>query len=200
MQWVDEFQRTLGLVCVLAAVPLLLFPHLIVSAFYSAESLPAASFAPLFIVAEVLVLLAGTYQALVLAVDHIAFHVAQNLLAQALLLSVAVSLLDGYGVVGDGLGWISAQVLLYAGSTAILGVRYGLRMTRRTALLTAFVVVSMAVSGLVGMANPGLTLEEVGLKVVTYGACVLSLSLFLAPSERLKIWRSLESLRAMVRE
>jgi O-antigen/teichoic acid export membrane protein len=188
MRWAGEFQKTFSFVCTTAVIPLLLFPDILVTLLYSPNFLPAARFAALFVIGEVLILLTGTYQALVIAFDHIAFHVTQNLLAQGVLLTIATFLIEPYGIFGVGLAGISAQVVLYSGSTLFLGWRYGLRIPLRNSLLTLFIVVSLGLAGLVGALYPAFSLEVVLGKVSLYGILITGLGLFLTSADRANLF------------
>src|SRR5438270_13733519 len=120
MQRVHDFQHTRSCLPVVPVLPLLLFPRIVVALQSSPRFLPDAPFVALFVIGEVLTLLAGTYQALVIAFDHLVFHVTQNLLAQGVLLAVAILLIEPFGILGAGLAGICAQLVLYGGSTWFL--------------------------------------------------------------------------------
>src|SRR5262249_24893954 len=126
MALADRFQR---LWCLLAAVlipPLLLAADLAVVALYAESFLPATRFVHLFVLSEVLILLAGTYQGLIVTGDRLAFHVTQNLLAQLLFVAVASATIPSAGIAGAAYGAISAQLLIFLCTLAYLGLRKGL--------------------------------------------------------------------------
>jgi len=67
MTWADEFQRTTGLLFVVAIPPLLLFSDIAVRILYAPAFLAGSSFVALFVAAEVFGMLSGTYQSLIIA-------------------------------------------------------------------------------------------------------------------------------------
>ncbi len=196
MQWAEEFQKTFSFVCIACALPLVLFPHTAVTLLYSAAFRPAAPFVAWFVAGEVLVMLAGTYQALVVAFDHMAFHVTQNLVAQVVLLAVAGLMIKPYGILGVGVAGIVAQLVLYGGSTLFLRWRYGLKVPRRSGLLTVFVMASLGLGGLVGGRHPGLSLGVLAGKVSLYGILMGGLWMFLTPADRANLYTLVRDVRA----
>src|SRR6185295_10896034 len=109
-----------ALLFVLVLPPLLLFADLALRALYSSQFVSASSFVALFIAAEVLTLLSGTYQALIIAADRMVFHVLQNLAAQALLVATVTIALPRLGLAGAGLAALTAPVFLYATTVIFL--------------------------------------------------------------------------------
>ena len=90
---------------------------------------------------------------------------------------------------------ITAQLVLYGGSTLFLRRKYGLRIPLRTGLLTLCVVVSLGLGGIIGATNPALSLEVLAGKVSTYGIFVAGLMLFLSPADRAKVWHLARGVR-----
>src|SRR5262249_40032810 len=172
MRWVNEFQKTFSFLSLVAVLPVLLFPHILLSLLYSPKFLPAAPFVALFAVGEILTLLAGTYQALVIAFDHLIVHVMQNLLAQGVLLAVAVLLIGQWGIFGAGLAVIASQLVLYGGSTYFLRWRHGLKIPLRSGFATLYVVAALALGGLAGVFYPEFTWDVVVGKFSLYGILI----------------------------
>jgi enterobacterial common antigen flippase len=199
MQWVNEFQKTFSFLCIVTVLPLLLFPHVVVTLLYSHKFLPAASFVALFVIGEVLILLAGTYQALVVAFDHLVFHVIQNLLAQGVLLTIAILLIKPYGIFGAGLAGICAQLVLYSGSTLFLRWRYGLKIPLRSGLTTLFIVVSLGLAGLIGALYPEFSWGVVLGKVSLYGIFIAGLGFFLTVADWANLCRLSNGVRTRLR-
>jgi len=141
-------------------------------------------------------MLAGTYQALVVAFDHMTFHVTQNLVAQVVLLAVASLMIQRYGILGAGVAGILAQLVLYGGSTLFLRRRYGLKVPLRSGLLTVFVMASLGLGGLVGGTHPGRSLGVLAGKVSLYGLLMGGLWLFLTPADRGNLYSLMRAVRA----
>jgi O-antigen/teichoic acid export membrane protein len=150
MRWATNYQKTLCFLIGVVLPPLLLFPDLAVRVLYSAEFLPGAQFVFLFVVAEILTLLAGTYQGLVLALNRLGYHVTQNLLAQVIMIVVGALTIRRFGIAGAALAAIATQFFLYVSTTIFLRRSFGLRIPKRIALLTLYVVAMLAATGIVG--------------------------------------------------
>lgn len=191
-----RFQRTFCLLVAAGAPLLLLFPDLAVRALYSEAFLPGAAFVALFVLVEVITLLAGTYQALVVALDRIAFQVGQSLVAMLLLIAAAEVLVPRAGIVGAGVAALVAPLFQYAAATLFLNRAYGLRVPRRMLALTLFVVAALCAAGIVGVRHPGLGGEALAVKAVAYVVVLAGIGLFLDASERDTLRRTRDALSA----
>jgi PST family polysaccharide transporter len=183
MRWAADFQKSF---CVLVAVfvpPLLLFPRVAVSLLYSDAFVPGARFVALFVVMEVVTLLAGTYGALVVAFDHIAFHVFENVTAQLIWIALAAWLIPQQGIAGAALAGTAAQLFLYASTVLFLRLKHGLPIPLRTTALTLFAVASLATTGALGNFYPAHDLRSLSIKGLSYVALLCILSSFLTRSD-----------------
>jgi len=171
MAWANEFQRTTVLLFVIALPPLLLFSDVALRVLYSGRFVAASSFVALFIAAEVVTLLSGTYQALIIAGDRMLFHVVQNLAAQALLVGVAAIALPRVGLAGAGLASLAAPLFLYGTTLLFLRHRYGVRVSREAALMALLTSGLLISCGFVGSRYSGLSMQMLGTKA---GICVLA--------------------------
>ncbi len=188
MCWASDFQKTFSMLSLVPALPLLLFPHLIVSMLYSPAFLPAAPFVALFVINEVLTLLTGTYQALILAFDHLAFHVFQNLIAQAMLIAVATVSVPQYGVLGAGLASICAQLVLYCGSVLFLRRRHKFEVPVRSMMLSSFIIMSLIASGIFGALHAELSWGIVTSKLSVYAISVAGMVTLLSAADRANLF------------
>jgi O-antigen/teichoic acid export membrane protein len=195
MAWANEFQKVTCLLFIVALPPLLFFPGLFVRALYARSFAPGAAYVALFVAVEVVTLLAGTYQALVIAFDRLGFHVAQNLLAQLLLIGVASLLIPRYGVAGAALAALAAQAFLYAATTTFLRHAFGLRLTRRNAGLGLLVLVTLVVAGAAGRLLAEWTWSALATKAILYAAFVAAAAMLLTPADWANLRRFVRTLR-----
>jgi len=170
MAWANEFQRVTALLFVLVLPPLLLFADLALRALYSSQFVSASSFVALFIAAEVLTLLSGTYQALIIAADRMVFHVLQNLAAQALLVATVTIALPRVGLAGAGLAALTAPLFLYATTLIFLRRSYNARVSREAAWMAMLASAILVVCGAIGARYTGLSLTLLGAKVLVCAA------------------------------
>ncbi len=164
MAWANEFQRTTVLLFVIALPPLLLFCDIAVRVLYSGRFIGAASFVALFVGAEVVTLLAGTYQSLIVASDRMFFHVLQNLSSQALLIGAAAVALPRLGLEGAGLAALAASLFMLVSTLIFLDVRFGARVSREAAVMAVITGLLLVVCGAVGSRYPGVSLGVLGAK------------------------------------
>ena len=196
MEWADRFQITLCLIAGLAVPPLLLFPGLAIEIVYSSAFSPGATFVMVFVVAEVVGLLSGTYQSLMLPLDHMRFHVAFNLVAQFFVVLAAYHLIGPLGILGAGLAVLIAPMFMFAATMVFLNRSYGLRMPRRIVARSGWLLVSLVATGLIGALFQGTMWESLLLKLGTYALVVGGFALLLTGHERERVRAILEGWRA----
>lgn len=184
MEWANRFQLTFCVLAGVAVPPLLLYPDLFVRLLYSSAFHPGAAFVGLFVLTEVLVLIAGTYQALVVALDGMRVHVANNLVAQLLVVIGAYMLVERYGILGTGVSVLLAPVFLVGATAAYLRRSFGLAMPRGVVVRSGWLAASLAAAGLVGARMEGTILETLPLKAAVFAVIVGGFALLLTPDER----------------
>ena len=184
MQWAVAYQRTFCLLAVVIVPPLLLAVDIAVHLLYSSAFTPAARVVFLFVLVEVVGLLAGTYQALIVSLDRLAFHVLQNVTAQLLIIVVAWWLVPQAGIAGVAAATLAAQAFLYAATSLYLRIRFGLRPDARTGALTAYLVAVVIIAGLAGRTGPTLAAGTFLLRAALYAGLVAVLPLLTTSDER----------------
>lgn len=170
MVWANEFQRTTGLLFALTLPPLLLFSDIALHLLYAASFRAASTFVPLFVAAEVITLLSGTYQSLIIADDRMAFHVFQNLAAQGLLAGTAALAIPVLGLAGAGIAVLSAPIFLFVTTLVFLRREYRVSISRDAARTSLLAVAILVVAGLIGSRYPGSSIQLLAIKG---GVCAL---------------------------
>jgi antigen flippase len=158
MAWANDFQRVTALLFVVVLPPLLLFSDLALRLLYSSAFTSASTFVALFVAAEVLTMLSGTYQSLIIAGDRMLFHVLQNLIAQGLMVATAALLLPRLGLAGAGVAALSAPIFLYASTLIFLRRAYGVRVSPQAARMVVLTAGILVLCGGLGARYPGLEL------------------------------------------
>ncbi|MBI3529586.1 MAG: hypothetical protein HY067_16660 [Betaproteobacteria bacterium] len=196
MEWANHFQMTFCLLAGLAVPPLLLFPDIAIYILYSSAFSPGAMFAMVFVLTEILGLLSGTYQSLVIALNHMPFHVATNLVAQLLVVGMAYLLVGPLGILGAGLAVLVAPVFLYIATMIFLHRSFGLRMPGRVAARSGWLLLGLVAAGLMGALFQGPAWESLLFKAGIYFLVVSGFACLLTGHERRWIRETLEGLRA----
>lgn len=184
MNWANDFQKTLWFIIGILVPPLLLFPHLAVSVLYSTAFRPGATFVLWFVIAEIVMLFAGTYQGLVIAFDRMGYHVAQNVVAQLLVIGMAAVLIPRFGILGAGLATTTGAVFLFVATARYLRSRFELRIPARLLGLGGFVLAALLGCGLLGSALPQWSWTALGIKAAAYAVSVAGLAQFLTRADR----------------
>ena len=192
MAWANGFQATLCLLAGISLPLLLLFPEIAVHVLYSADFGPGAAFVAVFVASEVLGLLSGTYQSLIVAFNHLRFHVASNLLAQLLVAGIALALVEPLGILGAGLALLAAPVFLFSATMTFLHRSYKLRMTRPVVARSAWLGASLVACGILGATAHDATWPTIALKIGMYGVAAVGFARLLNDEERQKVRAFLE--------
>jgi O-antigen/teichoic acid export membrane protein len=192
--WAHAFQRMTCLLFILLIPPVLLFPDIALRMLYSSRFLAAAPFAGLFIVTEVVTLLSGTYQALILAGDHLKFHVLQNLVAQGLLAASAALLLPRLGLAGAGVAALVVPLFVFVTTVWFLRRHAGFHMPRDVARAIFAVGAAMLICALVGSRWDGLSPSLLASKVALCVGVIATSLAFLSAADRAALVAQLRAL------
>jgi O-antigen/teichoic acid export membrane protein len=166
---------------------------------YSSQFVGASTFVALFVAAEVVTLLSGTYQALIIAGDRMLFHVLQNLAAQALLVGTVAIAMPRIGLAGAGLAALSAPVFLYATTLIFLRRAYGVGVSREAAWMAVLASAILIVCGLIGARDPGLSLPRLGGKALVCAATWMAAFALMPAADRARVMDGLARGRAELR-
>jgi antigen flippase len=195
MGWANEYQRHIVVIFIAALPPVLLFSDVELAVLYSPRFIAAAPFVALFVATEVITLLSGSYQALVLADNRVRFHVAQNITAQILTVAIAALAIPRLGLAGAGVAVMAAPVFMFGSTLWYLRRQFEVRPTREAAHMCWLTLAMLLVCGTIGSMFPGMTVANLAAKA---GACIaVWLVAFAAmPAEdRARVRRSLDSAR-----
>ena len=196
MAWANNFQAMLCLIAGLVLPPLLLFPDLAIYILYSSAFSPGATFVVVFVLTEILILLSGTYQSLVVALDRMPFHVATNLVAQLLVVGMAYLLVGPLGILGAGLAVLVAPVFMYLSTMIFLHRSFGIRMPGRVAARSGWLLFCVVATGFTGALCQGLSWESLLLKAGAYLLAVVGFALLLTDDERRRMRKIIAGWRA----
>jgi len=184
MEWANRFHLMFALFAGILVPPLLLFPRLAIDILYSPEFGPGAEFVVIFVLTDVLLLVSGTYQAIVVALDRLTFHVLSNVVAQLLVVAVAAVAIGPLGILGAGLSVAIAPVFLFVVTMTFLARAHGLRMPGAVVFRTLWMVAGLAGAGVVGARVAELTPAALVTRLTVYGAIVAGFALSLGQDER----------------
>jgi enterobacterial common antigen flippase len=195
MRTADTFHVRWCLLSAMLIVPVLVAPDMLVEMLYASSFQPAAALVVWFLAGEMLALLAATYQGLVVAFGRTAFHVTQNLVAQALLVAVATLSIPKVGIVGAALGTLAAQAALYVNTLVMLHRWYGLRPGRQAVGATVALIAIAATAYFVSVEGSLLTSVMVAKVLVLEGLIAIVAFLLMRAEERASLMSFIRSPR-----
>jgi O-antigen/teichoic acid export membrane protein len=178
-----EFQRQMALGVTAVALPLVLFPRLVLSLLFSDAFVAAAPYLALFVLGQAVFLLAGVLQALLIGLDDLRTHLVASIGTQATLASLCWLLAPAFGLWGVALAFLVAYAGLFLVCLARLMVRHGTRLPARSAVAIPCGLLLVLAAGWLGQgATEDGQAIATRLLVATAGAA--GLALFLTRDER----------------
>ena len=196
MAWADDFQRHTVLIFI-AAVPLvLLFSDVGLAVLYSPRFVGAAPFVALFVSAEVITLLSGSYQALILADNRLRFHVGQNIAAQLLLGGIAAVAIPRLGLGGAGLAMLAAPMFLFGSTVWYLRREFGVRASPQAAHMCWLALAMLLVCGAAGSLLTGITMAKLGARAAVCIAVWLGALALMPAEDRARVRQTVDGVRA----
>lgn len=142
-------QQRLTVTLALLAMPLVLFPRWLLAMLYSSAFTAASPYVHLFVVAEVILILGGTYQVLVLGMEDMRAWALPYLLGYACVGGMAWGLGRNHGIPGVGLSAITGSLLIFGLALWRLRSRHGFRLPRGLLGLMTVVVAAIFAAGMV---------------------------------------------------
>ncbi len=195
MAWANEYQRHIVVIFIAALPPVLLFSDVELAVLYSPRFIAAAPFVALFVATEVITLLSGSYQALILADNRVRFHVAQNITAQILTVAIAALAIPRLGLAGAGLAVMAAPIFMFGSTLWYLRRQFGVRPTREAAHMCWLALGMLLVCGTIGSLFPGMTVARLAAKAAACIAVWLIAFAAMPAEDRARVRRSLDSAR-----
>jgi antigen flippase len=121
-----EFQRKLLLISCLAAMPLVLFPHTLLTILFSSKFVSVGQLVFPFVVAQCLSQLAGVHQALLIGFDDLKVYAALTIACHLSMAGLAWLLVPQYGILGVAIAYLVAALGIFLSTMARLKFKHGL--------------------------------------------------------------------------
>jgi O-antigen/teichoic acid export membrane protein len=161
---VARYIRTLLLLLVLAALPLLLFPRELLVALYSREFVTATDVIGLFILAELVMAIGDAYRVLQLGLDDLVGYFLTTCGAVVVVALNASWVVAAYGLRGAAMLQVVAALAALVWSIGRIRVRHGIALHRRSMLATAYALGALTLAALLGRAAPDSVASAVAAK------------------------------------
>lgn len=178
-----RFARMISVWTAALAVPLLLFPQLVLALLFSDAFTGAAPFLVLFILDQALLLCAAAVQALLVGLDDLGAYLVANVAAQVVLALLCWQLAPTYGPAGLGIAFVVAHGGLLLALLGRVVFTHGRPVPRSSAGAMLYALGLIAGLGWLGQG----ALETTGRSLVGL-AGLASLALLLTGQERHALW------------
>lgn len=143
-----EYLHRLMVLLVIAAAPLVLFPRTLLFILFSEHFSPAAQWVFLFVTAQVVVQIAGVFQAVLIGVDEVRSYAIVTCIGFALSGAASIALVPSLGLAGAGVALLAGACFTAVVSVLVLRRRRKFPLTRRTGRLLLYsIFVSLVVGG-----------------------------------------------------
>ncbi|HKA35555.1 MAG TPA: polysaccharide biosynthesis C-terminal domain-containing protein [Thermoanaerobaculia bacterium] len=142
-----DFLRAFSLATGVVALPILLFPHLLIGILYSSKFFEAAAVAYLFVIAETVQLLAGVNQALLIGLDQIGTHVVISMIGDAFIALASLALVPRIGLHGVALAFLGNGLLVFALTSWRIWKTHGMAIPVAAGWLPVLTLAAMSVLG-----------------------------------------------------
>lgn len=145
-----SYLRTLTVAMAVAALPVVLFPHEVLTLLFSAQFAAAVGYLGFFLLAELMLAFGDSYRVLLLGFDDLGGYLATTLSAPLLLIAGAAILIPRYGIIAAGAAQIAAAIVSLGVSLLRLRRRHGMRPDVRALSHYGAMIVSIAAGTVVG--------------------------------------------------
>ena len=142
-----EFQWALAVISGVLALPAVLFPEWLLFLLYSSKFVGAGPYVYIFVLAEVLLLLAGVNQALVIGLDQIGAHMAVSVAGHAAIVVTSLWLVPKYGIGGVAIALLGNSLLVFILTAAWLWASHGMGIARSMGWLPVSILFVIGATG-----------------------------------------------------
>lgn len=146
-----EFQRALSVVAAILALPIVLFPGWWLRLLYSDGFVVASPYVYLFVLGEMLLLLAGVNQALVIGLDDIRTHLAVSLGGHAAIILTSLWLVPKYGIGGVAAALLANSLVIMVVTMARLSATHRMAVCRTAGWVPAVAMLAVGAAGVVAV-------------------------------------------------
>lgn len=179
-----EFQRLLLIVLCLSAMPIILFPNLVLTILYSSRFTGASQYLIYFVIAQCLMLLAGVYSVLIVGFDDLKMNVAISTFGSAILAVLSWLLAPQFGIFGVAAGFLVSGIMVFLLTLAWLTWKHEFSLPGDVKALLVYSVVAWGFAGLIFSAGDAQTTSIVLGKLGSFLVFAAGLFFFMRDREK----------------
>ena len=189
----NDFLHTFGVLILVGALPLMLFPGEALRILFTADFTHAAPVLFLFVLSECVFLCAQVYVTLILGADDLRGFFAANLAGHVSLAGLVWLFAPREGLWGVAWAFLLSRLILLTLATVRLVQRHGLRIPSRLIGLLTYVAGTLCLAGLLNRGETPLTLLTLSGRLAIFLTLASSAWLFLGRDEKSWVARQLAS-------
>ena len=148
IQQVVQFQRKIALVLSLAALPILMFPKLMLAILFSAEFAGVGGLVYLFVLSQFIVQLAGVYQSLLIGLDDVKSYTLITSAGQLISACLCLVLVPHFGIKGVAFAFLTGNSLNFAACLIRLIGKYNFAVPLNIGFLIGYIFSVLLLTGL----------------------------------------------------
>lgn len=175
-----EFQRKIVVILSLAALPIVLFPQLILAIMFSSKFSAVSNLVFLFIFAQVITQLAGVYQALLIGTEDLKVYTVINTLCQLSFALMSWLLVPHFGIKGVAFGQIISSSMFFSLAFIRLKLKHAFSIPLNLSLLLGYVLCVVFLAGLLSAHRAEwdmtITLSKIGFVILFTSSLYLFLN------------------------
>jgi O-antigen/teichoic acid export membrane protein len=181
---VAKYIRTLIVLLLAAVLPLVLFPYELVVALYSRKFAVATDVLGIFILSEAILALGDAYRVLQLGFNDLVGFFITTFSGVAIVSIGAWWVIPQFGLRGIALLQVTSSLLVLVQSIDRVRSKHGLRVERRTLVMTLFAIGALAAAVVIGRAFPAPQPARMAAKGAFAISALLVVWRLLPPDER----------------
>lgn len=166
-----QFQRKLVFLLSLAAIPILMFPKLMLTLMLSDKFAVVSQFVYLFVLSQFIVQLAGIYQSLLIGLDDVKSYTLITGAGQILSACLSLILVPHFGIKGVAFAFLIGNTGNFIVSLVRLIVKYGFSLPPGVAFLIGYTFLVLCLTGVICS-------QVAELDVISFSAKIIILLLF----------------------
>jgi O-antigen/teichoic acid export membrane protein len=142
-----EFEKKLAILLALAAMPMALFPDLMISILFSSEFVVVSKYVFLFVAAQCIFQISGVHQALLIGFDDLKAYSLFTCAGHISLGLIAWILVPSLGIFGAAIAFVSAYAVLFGTTLLRLRLKHNFLMPTSLTLLMIYSIAAILLAG-----------------------------------------------------
>jgi PST family polysaccharide transporter len=195
-----DFEKKLVTILSLVSMPVVLFPHLVLTILFSTKFVVASQFVFLFVISQCVAQLAGIHQALLIGFDDLKAYSIMTCAGHISLGLLSWFMVASFGIFGISIAFITAYSIIFVSTFIRLKLKHGVSMPGNLWMLIAYGLSALLLFGAIFSTNDSWSPIMVASKIVVCMLFTLGLLCGLSKGERSALYGVLDRVSLKRRE